>query len=734
MTDMDTSDPPDGQTTENRIETLLDEMTLEEKVGQLNQLNGSDQTGPAVEDVDLEAEIRAGRVGSVLNADGLAARRRYQRLAAEESRLGIPLLFGFDVVHGYRTIFPIPLGEAATWNPDLVESAADVAASEAAAAGINWTFAPTADVTRDARWGRAMESNGEDPYLGARMTAARVRGFQGDDLAATDSVLACAKHFAGYGAVEAGREYNTVDVSESALRDVHLPPFEAAVDAGVGSVMNAFTVHDRIPAGASEHLVSDVLKGEWAFDGAVVSDWNSFRELIYHGVAADERDAARLAIEAGSDVDMVGHVFDAELAELVEDGVVDEALVDDAVRRVLRVKFRLGLFEDPYRYFDDEREASVALADEHRTAARAVARESTVLLENDGDLLPLDGDEDVAVVGALADSADDALGEWRARGDPADAVSVLDGLQSAVDGAVDYATGYEPFGDGDGQFGTVTDDRRTEAVEAVDDADVAVAVVGEHWQLSGECASRSEIGLPGDQRALLEALVATDTTVVAVLMNGRPLAIPWTAEHVPAILETWFLGTEAGTAVADVLLGESDPSGRLPMSFPRTVGQVPVHYDHLPTGRPAETAEDGWSTSYVDVPNDPLYAFGHGRSYASFEYADLELDADAIEPDETLTVSVTVENTSDVAGTEVVQLYTHDVVGSRSRPAKELTRFEKVDLEPGASRTVTFEIETDALAFWTADGEMAAEPGEFEVFVGRSAENVRLTDAFELVD
>ena len=730
---MDTFASEERQTTvEDQIDSLLEAMTLEEKVGQLNQLNGTDQTGPAVNDVDLEAEIQSGRVGSVLNVDGLENRRRYQELAVEESRLGIPLLYGFDVVHGYRTIFPIPLGEAASWNPEAVRASASVAATEAAAAGIHWTFAPTADVARDARWGRSMESNGEDPYLGRQLTEARVRGFQGDDLRATDTVLACAKHFAAYGGVEAGREYNTVSISESALRDVHLPPFEAAVDAGVGTLMNAFTIHDRIPAGASGHLVSDVLKNEWGFDGFVVSDWNSFREFIYHGVAADEREAATLAIEAGSDMDMVGHVFTAELVGLVEEGHVREALVDDAVRRILRTKHLLGLFDDPYRYFDEEREASVVLGDDHREAARDVARESIVLLKNDDGVLPLDQGDELAVVGALADSADDVIGDWRARGDPADAVSVLDGVTDAleageVDTEVRYAKGYE-------RSGEVPDALRDEAVDAVSEADVAVVVVGETWELSGECSSRSEIDLPGEQRSLLRSLVDTGTPVVAVLMNGRPLSIPWTDEHVPAILETWFLGTEAGNAVADVLFGEHNPSGRLPMSFPRTVGQAPIYYNHLPTGRPAEFAEEGWSTSYLDVPNDPLYSFGHGLSYTSFAYSDLELSAETIGMDETLSASVTVENVGDVAGSEVVQLYTHDLVGSRSRPVKELTRFEKISLEPRKSRKITFELGSDDLAFWTADEEMAAEPGAFEVQVGRAADDIRLTDRFELTD
>ncbi len=719
-----------GSNLANKIESLLAEMTLEEKVGQLNQLNGSDQTGPAVDDVDLEAEIKSGRVGSVLNVDGLENRRQYQRIAIEESRLGIPLLFGFDVVHGFRTIFPIPLGEAATWSPDLVEDAAQVAGTETAAAGIHWTFAPTVDVTRDARWGRAMESSGEDPYLASELARARVRGLQGEDVSAEDTVLSCAKHFAGYGGVKAGREYNTVDISESTLRDVHLPPFEAAVDEGVATVMNAFTAYDRIPAGVDESLISGTLKDDWNFEGFVVSDWNSIRELIYHGVAADESEAAEKAVKAGSDVDMVGHVFSNSLTRLVEDGIVDESTVDDAVRRVLRYKFKLGLFEDPFRYFDEERKAATMRQDSHRSVAREVARDSLVLLKNEQDILPLTDDYDeIAVVGALADSPDDMLGNWRARGRSQDAVTVLDGVKEAVgdETEVRYVKGCD-------RSGAVSEESQQKAVDAVRDADVALVAVGENWELSGECRSRTAIDLPGEQQTLLEALDSTATSVVSILFNGRPLAIPWMDEHLSSILEAWFPGTQAGHAVADVLFGGHDPSGRLPMSFPRNVGQCPVHYDHLPTGRPAETAEPGWATSYMETQNDPLFPFGHGLSYAEFEYDQLTLSNDVIEREESLAVDVRVTNTGDQEGNEVVQLYTHDLVGSRSRPVKELAGFESVSLSPGESETVTFRLTEDDLAFWTADDEVAAEPGEFEVMVARSAADVRATERFELCE
>ncbi|MCO8256615.1 beta-glucosidase BglX [Haladaptatus sp. AB618] len=722
----DSEDPEEEIPFENEIDGLLARLTLKEKVGQLNQLNGSEQTGPAVEDVDLEDEIRNGKVGSVLNADGLENRERYQRIAVEETEHGVPLLFGYDVIHGFRTLSPIPLGEAASWDPDAVRASANVAAAEASASGIHWTFGPPVDVARDARWGRSMETSGEDPYLAGELAAARVRGFQGDDLTAADTVLACAKHYAAYGEVKAGREYNTVDISESTLRDIHLPPFEAAVTEGVGTVMNAFTVFEGIPAGASKRLVRDVLKDEWAFDGFVVSDWNSFREFIYHGVAGDERDAAELAIEAGSDMDMVGHIYTNELVNLVEDGTIDEALVDDAVRRVLRSKYRLGLFEDPYRYFDDERRKETVLNETHREIVRDVARKSIVLMKNERDVLPLDDVDSIAVVGALADSADDVLGDWRGCGRPEDAVSVLDGIEGTVDNAeVRYAQGCD-------RSGMVSATLREEAIETVEETDVAVVAVGESYELSGEASSRSDIDLPGEQQELLEALQATGTPVVAVLMNGRPLALPWLSENVPAILETWFLGTEAGDAIADVLFGNHQPSGRLPMSFPQTVGQVPIHYNHLPTGRPQHRAEAGWGTSYLDIPNDPLYAFGHGLSYTTFEYADLELGALTIKMNEPLSIGLTVENIGDVVGTEVVQVYIHDLVGSRARPVKELKRFRKLELEPGERREVTFEIESDDLAFWTADEVFAAEPGEFDVMIGHASDDIRLTDSFEL--
>ncbi|WP_229770449.1 glycoside hydrolase family 3 N-terminal domain-containing protein [Halorhabdus sp. CBA1104] len=675
----------------------------------------------------MESAVADGEAGSLLNATDLETKRHLQQLAVEESRLGIPLLIGFDVIHGYETIFPIPLAQAASWNPDLAERAERIAATEAAAAGHNWTFAPMVDVSRDPRWGRVMEGAGESPVLGSAFAEARVRGFQGEDLSDPDTVLACAKHFAAYGAVEGGREYNTVNVSETALRERHLPPFEASVEAGVGSLMNAFNVHERIPASGHESLVDGVLKGDWDFSGVLVSDWASFREQIQHGTATDRREAARKAIEAGSDIDMASEVVIDELPGLVREGDISEERLDDAVRRVLTVKGLLGLFEDPYRYFDAERREEAMLADEHREAAREAARESFVLLQNEGDRLPLDPEADVALVGALADSGEDTLGAWSFEGRPEDAITVREGLESFLDRAVPFAPGYELPGE-------VTEASIEAAVETATDADVAVTVVGETAAITGEAASRADIDLPGHQRRLVEALAETDTPVVAVLMNGRPLAIDWLAESVPAILDVWHPGVEGGPAVAETLFGEHVPAGHLPMSFPSSVGQVPLAHDRLPTGRPAEDAESGYTTGYIDAPNEPLFAFGHGQSYTGFAYTDLTLSTDAIDAGETLEATVTVENVGDVAGRDVVQFYVRDLVGSRSRPEKELLDFETVELAPGERADVPITIEDTDLAFWTADREWAAEPGEFDLMVGHAADDIAHTERFALLE
>jgi len=706
-----------------RVETLLSEMTVAEKVGQLNQRSVSFLTGSDDSGSDLERAIAEGAVGSVLNADGLETKRRLQERAVEESRLGIPLLMAYDVIHGYRTVFPTPLAQAATWEPDLAERAERVAAREAAADGHHWTFAPMVDVSRDPRWGRVVEGAGEDPTLGSAFARARVRGFQGEDLADPDTMVACAKHFAGYGAAEAGRDYNTANISETALRERHLPPFAAAVDAGVGTVMNAFNTIERIPASGNEALVSGILKGEWGFSGAMVSDWDSFGEQITHGVAADEREAAKLAMRAGSDVDMVSEVLVEELPDLVRDGEVSESRLDDAVERVLRLKGLLGLFEDPYRYFEEDRRAAVTLTDEHRATAREVAERSFVLLKNEG-LLPLSDDADVGLVGSLADSGEDTLGTWAWEGDPEDVTTIRAGLDDHF-GDVPYAPGYELSGE-------VTEEHLAAAREVAADAEVVLAVVGEPAAMTGEAASRAHIDLPGDQRRVLEALHGTGTPVVAAVMNGRPLTLGWLDEHLPAILDVWHPGVEAGPAVAATLTGAAVPSGHLPMSFPHTEGQIPVSHDRLSTGRPPEAGEDGdeYRSQYLDVPNEPLYAFGHGESYTDFAYTDLTLSRDTVRPDDPLEATVTVENVGGVAARDVLQLYVQDRVGSRARPRKELVGFETVELEPGETVEATVTIEGSDLAFWTGDDEWAVEPGEFDLMVGHAADDIVHTERF----
>lgn len=732
---------------ERRIDALLAEMTLEEKVGQLNQYSGTfDLTGPPPEDGVNGARyrrIRDGQVGAMLNVWGAEATRRAQELAVENSRLGIPLLFGLDVLHGYRTMFPIPLAEAASFDLEAIRRSARVAAREAAAAGVTWTFAPMADISRDARWGRVMEGAGEDPHLASLVTAARVRGFQGDDLEDLATVAATVKHFAGYGFAEAGREYNPVEVGESTLWDVIMPPFQAAVNAGVASVMNGFNTLDGIPVTGSAWLQRDILKGEWGFPGLVVSDWQSVAELTVHGVAGDTAAAARMALTAGSDMDMESDAYRAYLADWVRSGAVAEGLLDDAVRRVLRLKFALGLFDDPYRYSDPEREAATVLAPEHLALARDVARRSIVLLKNERDLLPLAGGggtgagepgnpgapaagavRSIAVIGALAADRDTPLGSWRAAAIPNSAVSLLDGIRAAVGPGttVTYAQGYR-LGVGARSFvqdlALETEDRSgfPAAVQAARDADVVVMALGEEAFQSGEARSVTDLSLKGQQEALLRQVLAVNPNVVVVLMNGRPLAIPYVAEQVPAIVEAWHLGSQAGHAMADVLFGAWNPSGKLPVSFPRTTGQVPIYYNHLSTGRPTDPGTVFWS-HYTDAPNAPLYPFGFGLSYTRFSYAHVRADRAQMSRDGELTISVEVRNTGDRAGTEVVQLYVRDLVGSRARPVRELKGFRRVELAPGESKTVHFTLAARELAFYTARGVREVEPGDFVAFVG----------------
>src|SRR6184192_1059861 len=694
---------------EPQIDSLLARMTLEEKLGQLNQVSVDGQ--PNAEQLDL---ARKGLVGSFLNLAGADATHAAQHVAVTESRLHIPLLLGLDVIHGYRTVFPIPLGEAASWDPEAVEAAAHVAAKEAAAAGVHWTFAPMVDIARDPRWGRIAEGAGEDPYLGSALAAARVRGFQGKDLRAPDAVMATVKHFAAYGGAEGGRDYNTVDVSERTLREIYLPPYRAGVDAGAGSIMTSFNEIGGIPSHANRWLVTTLLRDEWQFSGFVVSDWTGVEELRNHGVAGSRADAGKVALEAGVNIDMVSRIYLEDLPALVRAGRIPIATVDAAVRRVLQAKRALGLFDDPYRGSSVERERSVLLAPEQRKLARTVAQEAIVLLKNDGNLLPLGPTRHtLAVIGPLADDHVAALGSWAGRGDPRDAVTPLEGIKTRAGTGmqVRYAKGCEIVDTTTAGF--------AEAVALARGADVALLVLGEAGDMSGEAASRSSLGLPGVQQQLLEAVHATGTAVVLILMNGRPLTVQWAADHVPAIVEAWFLGVETGPALAGVLFGDVSPSGKLPVTFPRAVGQIPIYYNHKNTGRPAGT--DKYTSKYTDLPSSPLFPFGHGLSYTSFEYKELKLSAPTITPGGTLKVSATVTNTGAREGAEVAQLYVNDGVGTVTRPVRALAGFRRVSLKPGESRTVEFALTPKELGLYDQRMKFVVEPGKFRVYVGGSS-------------
>ncbi len=692
------------------IDSLVARMTLEEKLGQLNLPSVDNQPSPA----QLE-QVRKGLVGGFLNLAGAQATRDAQRIAVTESRLHIPLLLGLDVIHGYRTIFPIPLAEAATWDPAAAESTARAAAREAAAAGVNWTFAPMVDIARDPRWGRIAEGAGEDPYLGSAMAAARVRGFQGRDLRAPDAVLATVKHFAAYGGAEGGRDYNTVDASERTLREIYLPPYRAAVDAGAGSIMTSFNEIGGIPSHANRWLVTTLLRDEWKFPGFVVSDWTGVEELRNHGVAGSRADAGKVALEAGVDMDMVSRIYVEDLPGLIRAGRIPIATVDAAVRRVLAAKRALGLFDDPYRGSSVERERNVLLAPEQRQLARTVAQEAIVLLKNDGNLLPLGpARHTLAVIGPLADDHVAALGSWAGRGDPRDAVTPLEGIKTRA------GTGAEVrYAKGCGITDTATAGF-AEAVALARQADVALLVLGEAGDMSGEAASRSSLALPGVQQQLLEAVQAAGTPVVLILMNGRPLTVQWAADHVSAIVEAWFLGVESGPALAGVVFGDVSPSGKLPVTFPRAVGQIPIYYNHTNTGRPASA--DKYTSKYTDLPSSPLFPFGYGLSYTSFEYKDLKLSAPSIAAGGTLNVSVTVTNTGAREGTDVAQLYVHDEVASVTRPVRALAGFRRVSLRPGESRTLEFTLTPKELGLYDQRMRFVVEPGKFRVYVGGSSE------------
>jgi len=688
-------------------------MTLAEKLGQLQQLDGEANGNYRPEHLDL---IRKGLLGSTINVRGAQRTNQLQRVAMNESRLKIPALFGFDAIHGYRTIFPIPLGEASSFDPSLGERSAAVAAQETNNVGVRWTFAPMVDIARDPRWGRISEGSGEDPFLGAAFARARVRGFQGNDYGAPDKILACAKHWVAYGAAEGGRDYNTTDLSEQTLREIYFPPFKAAVDAGVGTLMSSFNAINGVPASANAFTLTKVLRDEWKFDGFVVSDYTSVKELINHGIAANEEDAAAAALNAGVDMEMVSRSYNTFGPKLIQQKRLSTATLDEAVRRVLRIKFRLGLFDRPYT--DEAREANALLRPESLRLAREIAGRSMVLLKNDRETLPLGKNlGSIAVIGPLADDRRAPLGWWSGDGKEENTVTPLAGIKTKVSAQtkVGYAKGCEVKGDSTAGF--------EEAVNLAKSSDVAVVFVGELAEMVGEAASHASLDLPGRQLELVQAIHATGKPTIVVLVNGRPLSIGWIVDNTPAILESWMGGTESGDAIADILFGDVNPGAKLPVTFPRTVGQVPIYYNHMNTGRPPE-AENRYTSKYYDVPWTPLFPFGYGLSYTTFKISNLQLSAPRISVNGKLTVSAEVENTGRRAGDEVVQLYIRDTVASMTRPVKELKGFQRVTLQPGEKRRVEFVLGPEHLGFWNREMRYVVEPGEFRIMVGANSVDV----------
>jgi beta-glucosidase len=704
-------------------------MTLDEKLGQLVQRAGgrSKALNSRLDDAELE-RVRAGAVGSYLHVAGAEPLARLQKVAVEESRLGIPLLFAMDVVHGYRTIFPVPIALASTWAPESQERAARVAAEEATSAGLHWTFAPMIDIARDPRWGRIVEGAGEDPYLGARMAVAQVNGYQGGNLLRPGSLMATAKHFGAYGAAVGGRDYNSADLSERTLQEVYLPPFYAAARAGAGSFMAAFNDIAGVPTTANKDLLRGLLRERWGWQGLMVSDWGAIGELINHGVAADRAAAATLALDASVDMDMVGGVFAEDLKQAIAQDPARLKLLDEAVLRILRVKEQLGLFDKPMQYHDTEREARELLAPEHREAARAIARQSMVLLRNDGRLLPLNAEKlrSIAVIGALSTDGLSSLGSWRAQGKAEEVVTILQGITGAAPKTLKVlaAPGADPR--------TADLAGIAAAVKIARSADVTVLVIGEDYDLSGEARSRADLELPASQLELARRVLATGKPVVVVLANGRPLALPWLAENAPAILETWMLGVESGNAVADVLFGKYSPAGRLPAAFPRATGAVPFNYSANATGRPADPDLKKDTVRYHDLPITPQFAFGHGLSYSEFRYSDLALSTPTLAPGERIDISISVENTGAVASDEVVQLYVRDPVATVARPMLELRGFKRIELAPGTRKRVTFSLTPEQFAFWSPRGQWLVEAGRIDFWIGASSADLRANGAFEI--
>lgn len=710
------------KTIDQKVDSVLKLMTLDEKIGQMNQYNGDwAATGPITQDGDKQTQIKNGMVGSMLNVTGVDHTRTLQQIAMQ-SRLKIPLLFGQDVIHGYRTIFPIPLGEAASWDLQSIEQSARIAAVEASAAGVHWTFAPMVDIARDPRWGRVMEGAGEDTYLGSLIAAARVKGFQGKGLGNTDAVMACAKHFAAYGAAIAGRDYNSVDMSLRQLWETYLPPFKAAADAGAATFMNSFNDLNGIPATGNTYLQRAILKGKWNFKGFVVSDWGSVGEMINHGFVKNNYEAAMAASNAGSDMDMESRSYIQHLAKLVKEGKVKIAVIDDAVRRILKKKFEMGLFDDPYKFCNEQREKEQWNNPDHIIAARAVAKKSVVLLKNNHHILPIDTKtKTIALIGPFVKASSDNLGFWSYdwADDTARIVSLWEGVHSKLPNAkMLYANGCGIKDTSRAGFAA--------AVAAATQADIVVMSVGEARDMTGEAKSRSTIQLPGVQEELIKAVAATGKPVIILISAGRPLVFNWVADNMPAIVYTWWLGTQAGNAIADVLFGDYNPSGKLPISFPRTEGQIPIYYNHYNTGRPSRNDSDlNYVSAYTDLPNSPKFPFGFGLSYTQFSYSGIKLDKNSITAKEKLMIQTTLTNTGNIDGEETVQLYIRDLFGSVVRPVKELKGFQKIFLKKGESKTVTFFISTDDLKFYNNNLEFVYEPGDFTVFVGGSSDDTK---------
>ncbi len=720
-----------------RVEALLAKMTLDEKIGQLHQIPGDISTGTDVAKDDMLSAIKAGKVGSVLSHTNFENKIVMQRTAAG-SRLGIPLIFGFDVIHGYKTIFPIPLAQAASWDMAAIEKAERIAAEEASADGQNWTFSPMVDVSRDPRWGREMEGAGEDPYLSSRVAEARIRGFQGDDLSKNNTLAACGKHFAGYGFAEAGRDYNTVDMSEQRLREMVLPPFKAAADAGCATFMNAFNVLNGVPASMDKHLITNILRGEWGWKGMVVSDWNSFGETIIHGAAENDVDASAKCLSAGSDMDMAGGTFQRGLKKALDEGRVTQAQIDEAVRRVLRLKFALGLFDDPFRYLDPKRRAATLEKPEYRVAARDLAAKSMVLLKNDGDLLPLRAGgpfKKIAIVGPYADNRADKnyMSFWTlglgdvSNYDTTKVITPAMALKSSLEKEGFEVTVTEICFNAD-----CTEKDFSVAMKATNSAELVIVCVGERGIDCGESRSVSDLNLKHNQEIIMKIASRGNKPTVMALFNSRPLTFAWAMENIPAILVCWQPGFETGTALADIVTGAVNPSGKLPVTFPRSLGQVPIYYNALNTGRPQQQQGQMWTSGYLDSPTSPAYPFGYGLSYTTFSYSDVRLNKSQLKSGETLEVSVTVTNTGKLAGEEVVQLYIRDIAADIARPVKELKGFEKIKLDTYASQTVTFKLTEKDISYWNYELKFKADPGKFKVFVGGNSRDVKEAE-FELV-